>query len=92
MRFGFVIAIWMAGVAPALAAGALDDPLPPAMADPRPNQGAQFSAATSTMGAAVASPERVSAATDNKGCSALNPCAIPTPAASRAAADKPARP
>ena len=77
-------AILAMGISPVFAQQ--DDPLSeyqqPGMnlPDPVPNNGAHFSASVATAGTANAGPTLTSVSPDNKGCSTLNPCALPTPA------------
>ena len=54
----------------------------PILPDPQPYTGPDFSAASATEGSADPGPALESLYTDNRGCSARNPCAMPSPAQS----------
>lgn len=79
-----LVAISAMGIVPASAQ--LDDPLSeyqqPGMnlPDPSADNGTHFSPTVATAGIANAGPALTSVRPDNKGCSTLNPCALPTPA------------
>ncbi len=52
----------------------------PTLPDPLPYTGPDFSAASATAGTADPGPALESLKADNRKCSALNPCAVPSPA------------
>jgi hypothetical protein len=62
---------------------ALGDPEPQSVQDPSPSNSRYFPPSLGTAGVAAIGPAVSSKASHSVGCSAANPCALPTPARDR---------
>jgi hypothetical protein len=84
------LSLQAAGCGAALAA-AIQDPDMVVLPDPVLSKAARFPASAATAGVAHIGPALDDVDVHARGCSALNPCALPTPAGSDDAAVQPAR-
>ena len=84
------LSLQAAGCGAALAA-AIEDPDMVVLPDPVLSKAARFPTGAATAGAAQVSPALDEADVHARGCSALNPCALPTPAGPDTAVTQPTR-